>query len=195
MTRQLIFGAVLAAGLAAGTAAQQAAPSTAQTDRTGQSVTLTGCVQPADRTSAATAGTSGGDTTSRQSSQRGPFILTNASVTSSGSAGTSGTGTATGGTGTTGTGASASTGSATRGAGQTTYRIAGGDDQNLHQYVNSRVEITGTLEDAASRGTATGTSGTGTGAGGTGTAAASGTATIPAVRVTSVRRISESCAG
>jgi hypothetical protein len=189
MRRQLIFGIATAASLSVAIGAQTP-QSGGQADRASQSVTLTGCLQPADR-SPATAGTSGGDTTSRQNSQRGPLILTNASVANRSPSGTAGTGSATGTAGS--TSSSTPTGSATRQAGPTTYRILGGDDQNLHQYVNSQVEIVGTLDDAAARGTATGTSASGTER--TGAAASSSTTSLPAVRVTSVRQISDSCSG
>ena len=162
---------------AAGISAQQAdqdRPSSGQ--GSARPVTVTGCLTSA----AAGGGTpSSADPSSRagSGSQSGQFVLTNAMVSSGGSSGTgtSGTG-AGGGASSTGAGAppsSAGAGTGTASGGTKTgsssgsgssYRLTGGSD-NLQQYVNSRVEVTGTLQGAGSSGSSTGagTSATGTG--------------------------------
>lgn len=197
MKRQFLFGTMLTTVLAIGASAQTpqtppagqgstATPSDTRSqpgqNQSGQSLTLTGCLQPASQTpggastgagaagAGAGASTGAGSTASASGQRGGNYILTNVSPSSAaGSAG------ATGAAGTAGTGAAtgaASTGStAASGAPATSYRLMGGDSQNLSQYVGQRVEVTGTVSGAG----ATGAGGAGTGA--TGGAATGGAAT------------------
>jgi hypothetical protein len=224
MKRQFIFGTMLSAALAMGVSAQQpdqdrARSGQSQSDRT---VTVTGCLQPASRPGSAGATT--GDTTSRQGqagSSSAQYILTDASMSGSASTG------AAAGTGTTGTAAGAATGAGTgaaTGAGASTpkssspdssktYRLTGGQSDQLQQYVNSQVEVTGRLVSQDDRrgtsgtGSAAGTGSTGAGTGaGTGTGAGAGAGTgssgsmagggnMQTLQVTSVRQVSSSCTG
>ena len=216
MKRQIFFGTMLAAALGIGVGAQapqagQAGqPATPAQERGGKEVTVTGCLQAASST--ATAQPPAGDTTARQptGSQSSQFILTSASTTS----GSTGSGAAGAGTGTAGTpkpSASATTGSA---GVKSTYRLTGDETANLQQYVNSRVEVVGTVQEndrtGSASGSAAGTGATGS-ATGTGTGAATGTGSTassgsmaggaradrnaPALQVTSVRQVSPSCSG
>jgi hypothetical protein len=94
--------------------------------------------------------------------------------------------------------------------------LMGGQKSELQAYLNSKVEVTGTLDPASSgsgsaTGTgATGTGATGTGATGTGTAAgtagtgstatgtgasASGMGPMQHLRVTSVKQVASTCSG
>jgi hypothetical protein len=248
MKRQFMFGTMLAAAFAVGVGAQsgqtgspgQAGQSgAANQDRSGRTVTVTGCLQSGDR-AGSTSQSPTGDTTSRQQAgqtgSQSQYVLTNASM-ASGATGTGATGTGTGTSGTgattgagTGTGAGSTAGSATAGSTQgsagamTSFRLQGGDSSDLQKYVNSRVEVTGTLQSATDRGSATGSgatgsptgstagSATGTGTGSTGSATGTGAATgstasgatagasasdrnVQTLRVTSVRQVAGSCAG
>lgn len=190
MKRQLMFGAMLSAVLVAGAAAQQPAQTTPQSQgEKDKTVTLVGCLQPADKGGPPTGTT--GDTTSRQQSNREEhYVLANATMSSASSAsGTSGTATGarTGGTGTTG-----ATGSM---SGAKSYRLIATDSQDLDRLVNSRVEVTGTI---VGENRASGAAGSGTG---TGTApketkpGQSEQASMPSVRVTSARQVASSCSG
>src|SRR5918912_3129244 len=123
MRRQFIFGTMLTAALAVGAGAQEPGQTRAsgQGNRNGQTVTVAGCLQAANRPGTGAGQTAtGGDTTSRQQGDRaagGQYILTNASMSSTG-AGTSGTGgTGTGATGTGAAGTGAGTGAAGTGTG------------------------------------------------------------------------------
>jgi hypothetical protein len=226
MKRQLIFGTMLAAALGVGVGAQSAQsgqagqPGSSTQERGAKAVTVTGCLQQASNTGSAQSAPS--DTTARQQagSQNAQFILTSA-TTSRGSTGSGASATGTGTSGasttpgaTTTPGASTTPGATASGStsGQMTYRLMGGDSANLQQYVNSRVEVTGTLQggDRGSRtgsttestGAAAGT-GTGTGApagaGATGSGSTAGSARSdrggPMLHVTSVRQVSGSCTG
>ena len=204
MKRQLVFGTILSATLAVGVAAQQtqggaqsgqgqggqtAGSSRQQDSRGGQTITVTGCVESADKMAGAAgsqtgaqAGQSGQRTQAGQ--QASGFILTNVSASSTAGGSTAGSrtgtsGTATGSTAgagtsspTTGTGTTAGTGTSAAGrAAATSYRLSGTESQNLQQYVGQRVEITGTVAGEMGGSTRSGTgataegSRTGTGAG------------------------------
>jgi hypothetical protein len=101
-----------------------------------------------------------------------------------------------------------------------TYRLTGGESDQLQKYVNSQVEVTGRLAPQSDRRgtsgtgstTGTGSTGTGTGAGtgagtgtgstGAGTGAGSSTSgsmagdgNMQTLQVTSVRQVSSSCTG
>lgn len=179
MKRQMIFATAFSAALAVSVAAQTGTPPTgAQTGspqqerQSSQQVTMTGCLQQA---SSGVAGTAGAATTSSPEKQ---FVLANAtpagSSAASGTAGTSGT-----------PGAASSSSMGNR------YRLVGGDRKDLEKYLNSKVEIRGTLEKSGY--SAPGAAATG---------AAPGTPEqskaddkLPILHVTSVKQIAESCAG
>jgi hypothetical protein len=204
MKGNILFGTVFSAALAVSVAAQGTAGSQAdQKSSTSKQVTVTGCLQNAD-TAGGTAGTSGTGTagsaasgSQASGSARAQFMLTNAKLTSGGAGATSGTaGTGTG----TGTAGSATATAANK------FLLTGGNQQELKKYLNSEVEIRGTLQprsgadrSGAGTGTATGT-GTGTGSGtGTGTGSATGQSHSQAdaqmLRVTSVKQTSPTCTG
>jgi hypothetical protein len=202
MKRQFMFGTMLAAVMAVGVGAQQPgqAGSAGQagqssSDQSSKSVTVTGCLQSSPSSGAPATG----DTTSRQSGSQAQYILTNASTAS----GTSGSSTGAAGTGTSG----ATAGSTRSSAGAAkTFRLQGGSSSDMQKYVNSKVEVTGTLASGSERGTtgsATGSAtGTGTGSSSTGSATGSTSSSATAgmsgsqtLRVTSVRQVSESCSG
>jgi len=227
-----VFSAALAVGVSAqtGSAGSQ---SPSQSATKAQQVTVTGCLQSAGMATGTTTGaggtgtgTTGSGTTGSGTSGTGTsgaatgaptgmnapggsgaeFMLTNAKMgsgaTATGAAGSATTGSGTGGTGsamsgTSGTGSSAST----KG---NRFMLSGGNPQELRQYINSQVEISGTLQPGTG-GTGMGT-GTGSGsATGTGTATGSGSATSGSgaagtmaadaqrLRVTSVKQIAASC--
>ena len=195
MKRQFMFGTMLAAVMAVGVGAQQPTAGQAgqSSDQSSRPVTVTGCLQSAPSSGAPATG----DTTSKpQSGSQAQYILTNATPAT---AGTSATGTA-------GTGATPGAGSTKGSAGAAkTFRLQGGDSSDLQKYVNSKVEVTGTLASSSERGTS-GAAGSATGAGtGTGTGSATGSTasgatsgmsgSMQALRVTSVRQVAESCSG
>ena len=172
MKRQMFFATAFAAALAVGAAAQTGT-GTATSPQTGQDkqpVTITGCLQQA---SAAT-GTTG---TTGTASSEPKFILTDAVKGSSSASG------AAAGTGTAGT-SSASM--------DNKFKLIGGDEDDLKKYVNTKVEIRGTLEKSSmpSSGAATGT-----GTGAAGSRPQSGDQNLPGLRVTSVRQVAQSCSG
>jgi hypothetical protein len=173
MKRQMFFATAFSAALAVGAAAQTGTgtATTPQQDTKAQQVTMTGCLE---RSAAGTAGTAGTATGTPSSAAAAGFILSNASAGSgssaSGTSGTSGTGAA---------GTSSSPGAK--------YRLMGGDQEDLTKYVNSKVEIRGTL-DRSSASSATGA------AAGT-SASGQSSDNLPTLRVTSVKQIAASCAG
>jgi hypothetical protein len=223
MKRHVLFGTMLSAALAVGLSAQtgsagsQTPGQQSQQSQNQQQVTVTGCLMEGAGTMAGasggtatatgsgtstgtgTSGTSGTQTgTQRSGSMDAKFHLTNAQVTPSDKTATSGTGTS--GTGTSGT-ASGTSGTTS----EMKVQLVGGDNQDLQRYVNSRVEVRGTLmtnqdrnRAGAGTGTATGTgtgTGTGTATGGTSSNRQGGDQMAQRVRVTSVRQIATSCTG
>ena len=205
MKRQIFFGTLLSTALAVGVGAQQTPPSSSsspgQSDRSGQTVTVTGCLQSGSGASGSTASSptgapAGQAGASSSSSRGGQFILANATMGS-------GSGSATGTTG--GTPPAGAPSSSSSSASGKSYRLTGGDTEDLQKYVNSKVEVTGTLQDSSrsSSGStgATGSPSTGAGAGTgtTGSAAGSSSSSMagnmPQLRVTSVRQVSGSCTG
>lgn len=167
------FSAALAVGAAAQTGTPQQQPPQQQQSQRGEQVTMTGCLERA--TPSGTAGTTGTAGTAGQAE----FILSHASR--SGASGTAGT---------TGEARPSETRPSTMGDNK--YRLMGGDREDLQKYLNSKVEIRGTL-DRSSMSTGAGT-GTGTGTGATGTRAGqTDTDKLPILRVTSVRQVSPTC--
>lgn len=178
MKRHMILGTVFSAALAVGVSAQstgaQSGQQSSQKQSQSQQVTVTGCLKDADM-AGGTAGTSGttGQAT-KPSRSEAKFMLTDARVTS-GSTGTAGT---------SGTGRTGAAGTSM----DNKFLLMGGNQQDLKQYLNSEVEIRGTLQKqgASSR----------TGATGTGTGMASGQSkaeNVPSIRVTSVKQTAKTC--
>jgi hypothetical protein len=190
MKHQIVFATAFSAALAVGAAAQTGTGTatgaqTGQQDRP-QPVTLTGCVQSGSASSAGTAasGTTGAGATG-SSSSAAHYILTNAASASS---------TAAGSTGTSGT-ASGAAGSPIA----SSYRLMGRQD-DLKKFLNAKVEVRGSIDKrGATSGPASGTAasgtGTGTGAPPTGTSASASDQNLPIFRVTSVRKIADTCSG
>ena len=185
MKRQIFFGTMLSAALAVGVGAQQTPPSSSsspgQSDRRGQSVTVTGCLQSGSGASGSTASSPTGAPAGQAgatSSSSGQYILANATMGS----GSSATGT-TGATPSAGASSSASTGKS--------YKLVGGDSEDLKKYVNSKVEVTGTLD---SKSSSSGAGSTGT-TGSAGASSSSMAGSMPSLKVTSVRQVSGSCTG
>lgn len=221
MRRHIVFGAVVSAALAASPVLAQspgtqpgsstASPSQSRTDDRNQSsrnrsVTVTGCLQDAAKSTTGSSASSGsGSQMSRSGSAAGDakFILTNARSAAGSRAAASASGTA------------GTSGSATPYS-QSAYQLIGGGSEDLSKYVNQRVEVRGTLVPDASTGQSGRSSGSSAGStgGSTGSSSGSGSpsgstpgsgsmsgtgaggpasADLPKLRVTSVRSISGSC--
>ena len=228
MKRTHLFGTMMACTLAAAVSVgAQDRPTTSQSDREGKSVVVTGCLKSGSSMATgttgtgSTAGTAGTSGSTASSASRGSFIITDA-VVASGSASTSdptGTASPTGSTaGTAGTGSTAGTSGTSPSATNPgtamgkTFTLVGGQQSQLQGFVNSQVEIRGTLDQNADRSAAgsatgstagtpttsttptTGTPTTGSTASGTGsTMAGMSHGNQPQLRVTSVRQIAGSC--
>lgn len=175
MKRQVFFATVFSAALAIGTAAQTptGAQAGAQQDRDRQTVTVTGCLQQDTQAAAQPgAGTPGAPGQRAGTTGEMQFVLTNAEM----KGGAGATGTAAGTTG-------------TRAEKAKRFQLSGGKQEELRKYVNSRVEVRGTLDmQAGKTGAGVGT-GTATGAAGQGARAGD----EPRLRVTSVRQIAADC--
>lgn len=189
MKRQIFFGTLLSTALAVGVGAQQTPPSSSstpgQSDRSGQTVTVTGCLQSGSGASGSTASSPTGAPAGQAgatSSSSGQYILANATMGS----GSSATGT-TGATPSAGASSSASTGKS--------YKLVGGDSEDLKKYVNSKVEVTGTLDSKSSSSGAGSTGTTGSAGAGASASSSSMAGSMPSLKVTSVRQVSGSCTG
>jgi hypothetical protein len=196
MKGNIVLGTLFSAALAVSVAAQGTATGTQADQQSSKNqaqrnqVTVTGCLQNADM-AGGTAGTTGTGATGATGAQKSgsarseQFMLTNARITSGGTAGTTGAGT--------GTGAGATSTSPA----DNRFILTGGNQSELKKYLNSEVEIRGTLQPRSDRGAAAGT-GTGTG---TGTGAATSSAqkderaNAQMLRVTSVKQTSPTCTG
>jgi hypothetical protein len=184
-TPNIVIGAALAVALGSTAVAQQS--SSTQSDRDNRqgrnTITVTGCLQPAQAGLAGgTAGGGAASSTSRSSDDR--FILTNAMKSSGSHSESSSPGAA--------AGASASRG--------TTYALEGRTD-DLRKHVNQQVEVTGRLASSTS-GSST-RSGSAdrdttqrsdkTAAGGDGASSPSASGIGQRIQVESVRQVSASC--
>jgi hypothetical protein len=225
MRRDFMLGTVFSAALAVAVSAQSGSQEpTANQDRTGgnanrgataQTVTVTGCLRPAESTGSSGAGSAasgtgaGASATPSTANQRtgtaatAGYILTDASVSNSSGAASS-TGTA-GSTTPTNPPANPSTGAATSGKSGTTYRLTG-SGSDFSSLVGKRVEVKGTLQNrtGSSSGSETGSTPgstpnpTGSTAGGgqgesARTGAMSGMNNMPQLRATSVKEVPGSC--
>jgi hypothetical protein len=196
-TQNIVIGAALAAALGSTAVAQQ--PSSTQSDRDtrqGRStVTITGCLQPAQAGLAGGGAAGGGAASSTSRSSEGDrFMLTNATM-GSGSRSDSAAPAAGAGAGA-GAAAGASTG--------TSYMLEG-KTSDLRKHVNQQVEVTGRLDSAASGSTSGSSTRTGstdpdttqrsdkTSAGGAGASSPSASGTGQRLHVESVRQVSASC--
>jgi len=172
MRHQFIFGTVLAAAMAVAVSAQSSYQSEKPSGKK-ETVTLTGCVQKADQATG-TAGTTGTTTppttpptttTADTSSASNQFVLTNVMASTSSATTTTGT------TGATTTSPSAS--SYPNG-----LRLTPSASDDLQKFLNHKVEVKGTIENASSEMTA---------------GAAAGSTKPPTLRVSSIKELSDSC--
>jgi hypothetical protein len=196
MKRTYLFGTMMAFGLAVASVGAQDRPAASSSDQQGKSVVVTGCLKSgAQLTGSAASGTAGTTGTSGTTASGGSFILADAKV-----AGKTGTDSATAVTGSTAgtTGTSGTTASADKDKAKS-FTLVGGTPSELQGYLNSKVEITGTIDPNASASSATTTAPA---------PSATGTATTPAtgsmagmahaadqakLRVTSVRQVAATC--
>lgn len=194
-TQNIVIGAALAFAVGSTAVAQQSSGTQGDRDtRQGRNtVTVTGCLQPAQAGLAGGGAAGGGAASSTSRSSEGDrFILTNAMKGSGSRSESSSSGAAAG----AGAGAGASSG--------TTYVLEGKTD-DLRKHVNQQVEVTGRLEPASSSGTSGSSTRSGssdrdttqrsdkTAAGGDGASSPSASGTGQRMQVESVRQVSASC--
>jgi collagen type I/II/III/V/XI/XXIV/XXVII alpha len=188
MRLAILFGVTLSAAMATGIGAQTPpSPGTAAQPANSQiQISLTGCLKSGNNSgTGAGASSSAGKAGSRSGSG---FILTDAK--------SSATSPATSAPGEASTPASGAPQAGTGGSSKTSYELIGGDQSDLSRYVNSLVEVRGTISKDSSASTATvgATGATGaTGAGATATRESSVVVNVPTIRVASVRQIASSC--
>jgi hypothetical protein len=173
MKRQIILGTMLSTVIAAGVAAQQPPASgdpasrPAQSSDSAQTITVTGCL------AAASAGAS--TAPGAASPSAGGFELKNAT-----------TGTMAKGSSPAGAPGASPGATGTSGAAGTTYKLVGGDSEDLQKNVGKKVEVTGSV--AARGASSPSASPTGSPAG-----AASGSASAQSFQVKSIRATGDSC--
>lgn len=196
MKRTYLFGTMMAFTLAAASVgAQQDRPTPSSSDQPDKSVVVTGCLKSAPSSASAT-GTAGATGTSG-SVTTASFILADAKIAPGGSSasatGTAGTGSTAGTAGTSGTPASSVDKDKDKDKNKT-FALVGGSSSELQGYVNSKVEITGTIDPSAHSSAASGSA--------TGTTASPTASTMPGMshtgdqaklKVTSVRQVAGSC--
>jgi len=173
MKQEFVFGGLIALALSVGTAAQTTYPTSQDKDKDKDSVTVTGCLVPG---AGGAVGTSGTTSTTATPSAAG-FMLINATKDGAPAATT-----------TAGTSGTAGTTAPAADAGKS-FTLVGGDPADLQKWVNSRVEIKGTIEAAAAAPAMTGGSTTGT----TATPERSDKSAPQRLRVTSVKQIASTC--
>lgn len=182
MNRNVFLGTLCSAAFAVSVAAQTGSPATPQADQQSskqQQVTVVGCLNSADVAGTAGTGTAGAAGQKAEAPKsEGQFVLTNARVTA-GAAGTSGT---------TGTGTAASPTSANR------FLLIGGSQADLKKYLNSEVEIRGTLQPRTGADRPAAGTGTGTGSAPKSTQGEMN-ANLQRLRVTSVKQTAQTCSG
>jgi hypothetical protein len=165
----MFLATAFSAALAVSAAAQQPPTGTespSQERQSSQQVTMSGCLEHAK----AVAGTTGTPTGASGSEE---FVLANAKPSSASGAAP----------GTAGTAGAPDAASSSMGA---KYRLVGGDKDDLQKYLNSQVEIRGTLDKSSAAGAAAGAA--------TGAAGAGKSEELPILRVTSIKQIASSCA-
>lgn len=136
MKRNVFVGTLVAAAFAVSVAAQTGSQAGAQDPQSSKSqnqqVTVTGCLDEADMAGGAAGATGTSGQATGTSKTEAHFMLKNAKITSRGAAGTAGT---------SGTEPSAAASSA-----NDRFLLIGGNQQELKKYLNSEVEIRGTLQ-------------------------------------------------
>lgn len=165
MKREFVFGGLIALALSVGAAAQTAYPPSQDKDKdkdNKDTVTVTGCLVPG---AGGPVGTSG--TTATPPVSPG-FKLINATKDGASAATTT--------AGTSGTTAPAPAADAGK-----SFTLVGGDQADLQKWVNSKVEIKGTIESSAAMPTTT--------------ADTPDKAPAPRLRITSVKQIASTCSG
>jgi len=206
MKRNILFGSILAATLSIGVGAQTPAGSGGQAGgkMSDDKITVTGCLQPATTGTSASAG---------DASKADNFILANAmagsgsggSMSSPSSSATGTSGSMAGGAPSSGaTGSSASAGSSSAGsassmsgANANSYVLSGGKKDELRTMVNSKVEITGKIDQGSSAGSSN--NGASSSAGTTGSAMSTGSRAPETphsgqtLKIDSIRKIAGSC--
>lgn len=202
MKRTFLFGTVMACAIAAAATvgAQQEPSSQTSSDKNDKTVVVTGCLTGPAASATGTAGTTGttgttGSTVGTSGSMPSGFILTNGFLSSTSASSTAGTTASTAAT-TPPTTTDPST-PVTRGK---SFALVGGQPSELQQYLNSKVEIRGTLDpktDAPdATGTAASTGSTAAGAGSTSMAGMQHANEKPQqLTVSAVRQIAPSCDG
>jgi hypothetical protein len=175
MKREFVFGGLMAIALGVGAAAQSTAPQAYPSqDKDKDTVTITGCLMPSSGGAVGTSGT----TATTATPPAGGFMLINASKDKGAAATTT--------AGTSGTTAGTTAGAADAGK---SYTLIGGDQADLQKWVNSRVEIKGTVDTTAAPSTA------GTTAGTTATSETPDKNPPQRLRVTSAKQIASTCSG
>jgi collagen type I alpha len=173
MKRQIIMGTMLSAVLATGVAAQQPPASgdpgarPAQSSDSAQTITVTGCLAAASASPSTAPGAG-----SPSAGASGGFELKNAT-----------TGTMAKGSSPAGAPGAAPGATGTSGAAGTTYKLVGGDSEDLQKNVGKKVEVTGSV---AARGSS---SAPGSAAG----AASGSSASGQSFQVKSIRATGDSC--
>jgi hypothetical protein len=180
MKRQMFFATAFSAALAVSAAAQTGTAQPPSQERSqGQQVTVTGCLAQAPSSATGTSGTAG------TSASGAEFILRNATMGSGSASGSGSTGTASGTAGTSASGSASAMGKS--------YKLIGGTTTDLKEHLNAKVEVRGTIDRAGASGSGSAT-GTGTGTGtASGTSASQSDKDMQTLRVTSVRKIADSC--
>jgi len=187
MKRRHGFGLIAAVAVAVCAGAQASAFQQDQDQMAGSKdkdkteIVVTGCLSPASSTATGTAGTSGSATSASPS---GKFMLTNATIGTEGAtAGTTGTTPpTTSATPPTSTTPPTASTAETAGAG-TSYVLSGGNQSDFQKWLNARVEIHGRLEPARSSGSAQNPP----------ESMNSSSAKTQTLRVTSARKVSDTC--
>ena len=196
MKRTYLFGTMMAFSLAAASVGAQQDRPTSASEQPSKNVVVTGCLKsgssPTGSTATGTAGTTG--TSGTTASGSGSFILADAKVTPA-TAATSATGTTGSTAGTTGTSGTAPSADADKDKDKAkSFALVGGTSSELQGYVNSKVEITGTIDPSASGSAPSVSASTPSTTGATASMAGMSHAGDHAkLRVTSVRQVAASC--
>src|SRR5689334_11503208 len=196
MSRQFLFGTVIAAAMAVGVGAQSTSPqstspqtpspttSSSQSDRqssmSGKTVTVTGCLQKGDQSS--TTGTTGTTASpSSTTSSTGDFVLNNVSMGGSDTAASS----------TPGTTGTASSSSAWRNG----LKLSASASDDLSKYVNRKVEVSGTIDSSGSSMSSPPSPSTTSPTTEPSAGASSSHSAKPTLKVSSIKELGSSCSG
>jgi len=187
----------MAFGLAvASVGAQQDRPTASSSDQQGKNVVVTGCLKSGSQlmgsAASGTAGTTG--TSGTTASGGSSFILADAKAAPATGAATA-TGTTGSTAGTTGTSGTTPAADAAKDKAKS-FALVGGTPSELQGYLNSKVEITGTIDPSASASSASAPAPSATGTATTATGSMAGmshAADNAKLRVTSVRQVAATC--